>query len=61
LIVYSESENGKVILFNASGKYILEKDLTMETHLDVQTLKQGIYILHVLVGEQKKSFKVFKK
>ena len=61
LIVFSESENGKVLLFDAAGKYILEKDLTMETHLDVQTLKQGVYILHVLVGGKRKSFKVYKK
>ena len=60
LTVFSENENGQVRLFDASGKMILEKKMLTETYLDVQALKQGIYILHVLTDEQRKVFKLFK-
>ena len=61
LIVFSKSDNGNVLLFDVSGKMILEKELDLEMHLDVQGLQQGIYILHILVDKQWNTFKILKK
>jgi len=60
LIIYSENKNGHALLYDTAGKLILEKELNFETTLNVEYLKQGIYILHVLIEGQRNTFKILK-
>ena len=60
LIIFSENNNGNALLFDTAGKLILEKEISFETTLNVEYLKQGIYILHVVVDGKRNTFKILK-
>ncbi len=61
VIIYSKKSSGSILLLNLQGQLIREKQLSLETHLQVDDLPQGIYILHIHSEGLQKTFRFFKK
>lgn len=61
VIIYSDRENGNILLYNIEGQLIKRERLSQEVRLDLGNLHQGVYILHVQSERLNKVFRIYKK
>lgn len=60
LTVFSEKENGNILLYSGVGHLVRSVDLQNETKLNLDGLTSGMYILQIQSGNLNKVFRVFK-
>lgn len=61
LTVFSEKENGEMLIFDIGGKLLQRESLKNETNLDLGKLTNGSYILQVRTKELVKVFRIVKQ
>ncbi len=60
VIVYGKKNTGNITLCNVKGEVLHTQKLFAETHLSVQDLPRGIYVLSIYTNQSGKAFRIFK-
>ena len=61
LQIFSEKENGNILLFDSIGQLVLEEKLKSEVNIDVGKHPSGTYILQVRSKKMVKVFRIVKR
>ncbi|MFK8006650.1 MAG: endonuclease [Saprospiraceae bacterium] len=61
LTIYSEKENGNILLYSSVGHLVKSVELQNEININLNGLTSGIYILQIQSGNLNKVFRIFKK